>query len=230
MKFIQQELIEGAKRAEGLTIVIDVFRAFTLEAYIFAAGVNETHPIGSLTDAFQMKKEHPEWLLFGERGGAKVNGCDFGNSPLEIRDIDLRGKTVIHSTSAGTQGIINAVHADEIITGSLVNADAIAEYIRLSNPETVTTVAMGKAGVTPADEDRICAEYIRARALGEPFDMDEAEKRLRKAGAHFFDPAQTQYPEPDFGLCTKFGIFPFVIGVGKDNGMYTGRVVYRQKV
>lgn len=230
MKFIQQELIEGAKKAEGLTVVIDVFRAFTLEAYMFAAGVKETHPVGSLTDAFQIKREHPDWLLFGERGGAKVPGCDFGNSPLEIKRVDLRGKTVIHSTSAGTQGIINALHADEIITGSLVNADAIAEYIRLKNPETVTTVAMGKAGVAPADEDRICAEYIEAKVLGKTLDMDEVQKRLMKAGAHFFDPAQKQYPAPDFSLCTKFGIFPFVIGVRKEKGMYTGKVIYRQEM
>lgn len=30
-------LLEGAKKAEGLTVVIDVFRAFTLEAYMYAA-------------------------------------------------------------------------------------------------------------------------------------------------------------------------------------------------
>ena len=27
------ELIEGAKKAEGLTVIIDVFRAFTTECY-----------------------------------------------------------------------------------------------------------------------------------------------------------------------------------------------------
>ncbi|MGI5988713.1 MAG: 2-phosphosulfolactate phosphatase [Lachnospiraceae bacterium] len=229
MKFIREELIEGAKRAEGLTVIIDVFRAFTLEAYLFAAGVKETHPIGGLEAAFQMKREHPDWLLFGERGGAKVEGCDYGNSPLEIENENLTGKTVIHSTSAGTQGIVNAVHAQEIITGSLVNADAIASYIRRKNPEVVTTVAMGKAGLKPVDEDRICAEYIEAKVLGKPFDMEEAKRRLSAAGAQFFDPAQAQYPEPDFGLCTKFGIFPFVIGVSGKNGMYTGKVIYRDK-
>ena len=28
------ELIEGAKKAEGLTVIIDVFRAFSLECYL----------------------------------------------------------------------------------------------------------------------------------------------------------------------------------------------------
>ena len=73
MKFMKRELIEGAKEAEGLTIIIDVFRAFSLEAYMFAAGVRQTHPIGSMEAAFALKKQHPDWILFGERGGAKVS-------------------------------------------------------------------------------------------------------------------------------------------------------------
>ncbi|MDD6788555.1 MAG: 2-phosphosulfolactate phosphatase [Lachnospira sp.] len=226
MKFMKRELIEGAKEAEGLTIIIDVFRAFSLEAYMFAAGVRQTHPIGSMEAAFALKKQHPDWILFGERGGAKVSGCDYGNSPCEMEGADLLGKTVIHSTSAGTQGIVNAVHADEIVTGSLVNADAIAAYIRRRDPDIVTAVAMGKAGLEPADEDRICAEYIESKVLGKPFDMEQARKRLRAAGAHFFDPALPQYQEPDYELCTKFGRFPFVIGVKKTGDLYTGTIVY----
>ena len=35
------ELIEGAKRAQGLTVVIDVFRAFSLECYLFARGARK---------------------------------------------------------------------------------------------------------------------------------------------------------------------------------------------
>ena len=30
------ELIEGAKKAEGVTVIIDVFRAFSLECYLYA--------------------------------------------------------------------------------------------------------------------------------------------------------------------------------------------------
>ncbi len=39
---------------------------------------------------------------------------------------DIVGKTIIHTTSAGTQGIVNTAYASEIITGSLVNAKAVA--------------------------------------------------------------------------------------------------------
>ena len=39
-----------------------------------------------------------------------------------------------------------AVHAEEILTGSLVNARAVADYISRRQPETVSLVAMGNGG------------------------------------------------------------------------------------
>ncbi len=58
-----------------------------------------------------------------------VEGFDFGNSPTDISQADVRGKTIVHTTSAGTQGLTNASGADVVLTGSLVNAAAICEYI-----------------------------------------------------------------------------------------------------
>lgn len=213
-----RKLIEGAKQAQGLTVIIDVFRAFTLEAYLFDQGAERIYPIGSLDDAFALKQEHPDWVLFGERGGAKVEGCDWGNSPSATAGIDFTGKTLIHSTSAGTQGIVNAVNATEIVTASLVNARAVAEYIRSQNPEIVTICAMGKAGLVPTEEDDLCAEYLKALLEGEPFDVQTKADALRYGGgAQFFDPDnQSVFPEADFPMCIDCDRFDFVIHVGRD--------------
>ncbi len=51
---------------------------------------------------------------------------------------DLKGKTVIHTTTAGTQGLINASGADIVITGSFVNAGAIIRFIKALNPDLVS--------------------------------------------------------------------------------------------
>ena len=45
------ELVEGAREARGLTVVIDVFRAFPLECYLFALGAKAIYPIGSVEEA-----------------------------------------------------------------------------------------------------------------------------------------------------------------------------------
>ena len=170
MKIQILELIEGAKRAEGLTVIIDVFRAFTTECYCFDGGALKCYPIGSMEDAFALKNAHPDWVLLGERNGAKVAGCDLGNSPWDAMNYDFRGKTMIHSTSAGTQGIVNAANANasEIVTGSLVNARAVCDYIIARDPETVSLVAMGKAGVSSTPEDLLAARYMRWLLEREP--------------------------------------------------------------
>ena len=223
------ELIDGAKQAEGLTVVIDVLRAFSLEVCLFAQGAEKIYPIGDMNEAFALKAEHPDWLLFGERGGAMVPGCDYGNSPTGIAGIDFTGKTLIHSTSAGTQGIVNATGADEIITGSLLNARAIAEYIKKKNPETVSFCAMGNAGVRRANEDVLCAEYIKSILLGNPMsDIRERARFLEWNGAEHFFNENTQhiYPKPDFFKCIEVDTYDLVIRVDRDlDGRYVATKV-----
>ncbi|MBQ8799369.1 MAG: 2-phosphosulfolactate phosphatase [Lachnospiraceae bacterium] len=220
-------LIEGAKQAEGLTVIIDVFRAISLECYLYDMGVKEIRPIGSVEDAFALHEEIPDSVLIGERNGKKCDGFDFGNSPSTVLPDAVKGKTILHTTSAGTQGIVNATKAAEIITGSLVNAKAVAEYIKKKNPETVSLVCMGNAGVRPAAEDELCAEYIKS--LVEGVELPDFEQRVadlqRYGGEHFFDENRQEiYPKEDFFMCVKYDKFPFVIRIEKDElGFITKR-------
>ena len=55
------ECIDGAKQAKGLTVIIDVFRAFSLECYLFQQGAERIIPIGDLDQAFALKAKHPDW-------------------------------------------------------------------------------------------------------------------------------------------------------------------------
>ncbi len=228
IKISTYHLIEGAKKATGLTVIIDVFRAFSLECYLYNMGVSLIRPVGTIEEAFNFKKANPDYLLIGERKGKKCEGFDFGNSPSETAKHDLRGKTVIHTTSAGTQGIVNAKGADEIITGSLVNAKAIARYIAQKQPAEVSLVCMGNGGVAPAKEDELCAEYIASILRGEELpDMDRRVKRLQyDGGAHFFDSNnQDVFPEPDFWMCIDYNKFDFVLKIEKDKkGFFSRRI------
>ena len=82
------QLIEGARAARGLTVIIDVFRAFSLEAYLFQRGVKTIFPVGSIETAYALKeqldKENPFRVIYFPEGGQpydmhyKVNG-DFEN-------------------------------------------------------------------------------------------------------------------------------------------------------
>ncbi len=216
------ELVEGSREARGLTVIIDVFRAFSLECQLFDQGVERIIPMGSVEDALALKREHPEYVSFGERGGKQVDGFEYGNSPAQVAGVDLAGKTCIHTTSAGTQGIVNAVGATEILGASLVNAAATARYIRERDPEVVSIVAMGNAGIATAAEDVICARYIRALLLGEEYDAQSLAYDLRETdGAKFFDPAKPEFPEGDFERCVTCDMYDFVVRVSrKEDGTF----------
>ncbi|MGI6029726.1 MAG: 2-phosphosulfolactate phosphatase [Candidatus Heteroscillospira sp.] len=216
MKINHLSLLEGAREARGLTVVIDVFRAFSLECYLFDAGVEKIYAVGAQETARALKAEHPEYVLAGERGGIMLPGFDYGNSPYQVRDAQLRGRTAVHTTSAGTQGLVNASHADEIITGSLVNSRAIAEYIREKNPAEVSLVAMGLKGKRLAAEDELCARYIRSILEENELDMQAELEKLRtdETSQRFFDPGtQDVFPQEDYWMCTDVDKFGFVLRV-----------------
>ena len=223
-------LVEGAKKAIGLTVVIDVFRAFTVETYLMRNNAEKIIPVGDVQVAYDYKKSHPDTtILCGERHGAIIEGFDFGNCPSDLENVDLTGKTVVHTTSAGTQGIANASNADEIITGSLVNAKAVATYIKAKNPENVSLVCMGLMANKQTEEDNLCAYYIKSLLEGKPLeDIHQQMANLQfTSGAKFFDPARNHiFPRRDFDLCTKLNSVPFVLRVkkGTDGLNYMERI------
>ena len=216
------QLIEGAKAASGTAVIIDVFRAFTLEAYLFAGGAKEIYPIGEVNEAYRRKRENPDVILAGERHGKILEGFDLGNAPSDAILLDVRGKTVVHTTSAGTQGVANARDADEILGASLVNARATAEYLRKMGREDISLVCMGLEGVAETEEDTLCARYIKAILEGREAELsmqEEIEALRYTSGAKFFDEAQADvFPREDFFLSTACDHFDFVMRLDPETG------------
>lgn len=209
---------EGAKEAIGATVIIDVFRAFTVEAYIMNNGANTIYPIGDASIAYDYKEKNNDYVLVGERGGKIMPGFDFGNSPTSLENIDFTGKTILHTTSNGTQGIANAKNAEEILTGSLVNAKATVKYIKEKKFENVSLVCMG-AGLKEQEEDNLCAYYMNELLNGnEDVSIAKEIRRLKTtSGAKFFNKELNEiFPEKDFYLSTEVDKFNFVLKVEKD--------------
>lgn len=215
------QLLEGAKKAQGLTVIIDVFRAFSTACYAFGAGIQQIFPVGDLEIAYSLKQQNPEFILVGERNEQKPEGFDFGNSPSQLLTADLNGKSMVHTTSSGTQGIANATGADEIITGSFVNAEAIIKYIRMINPEKVSLVCMGYSCTYPTDEDTLLAVYVKNELEGKLNDFDSMVEQIRNGdGARFFTPEKQDWaPSEDFDLCLSLNRFDFVLKVENIDGI-----------
>jgi 2-phosphosulfolactate phosphatase len=214
MQIVVSDFVAGARAARGIAVVIDVFRAFSLAPYAYAAGARAVFPVDDIERARELKRADPTRLLLGERHAQPPADFDGGNSPAQLLQRDVRGLELIHTTHAGTQGLVNAVHADEVLTGSLVNAAAIVRYIRKQSPPQVTLVRMGYEASERCMEDDLCAELLAARLRGEAYPVAEIGARLRDApaAAKFFDASSQHYaPQADFELCTAVDRFDFVL-------------------
>lgn len=208
------QLFEGARSVEGLAVIIDVFRAFTVACYVVENGAEKIITVKDVATAFRLRDENPGYVLIGERHEAIIPGFDFGNQPSRVAPVDFTGKTVVLTTSAGTMGIVYAAkRTDEIITGSFVNAGAIIRYIREKNPEVVSLVCMGYSGKYQVEEDTFCAEYIKNALEDRDSNFEKMAAIVREtSGRRFFDPCTMKHSPPeDFYLCMQHDIFDFVL-------------------
>lgn len=205
--------VEGAKSSQGITVIIDIFRAATVAAFLLDKGVKEIIPVATAEEAFRYKIENPDDILCGEDHGYKIEGFDLGNSPFEISKINtLEGKIVVHRSSQGTQGIVNAKNAEEIIFGSFVTASAISNYLIKQNPEVCSIVAMGRSG-SEDDEDEVFADFLISKLNNKTTrnikDITEYLSK-RTSAVKFIDPNIPEFPKEDFYLCMDVDRFNFV--------------------
>lgn len=223
------KIVYNANQATGLTVVIDVFRAFTVEPYLINNGVKKLIPVGNIQIAYDYKNKDNNIILIGERNGIILPGFDYGNSPSQIENVDFSNKVVVHTTSCGTQGIVKSVNAKQIITGSLVNAEAIVKYIIKNKIEEISLLTLCKPGETPFDEDLLCANYIKGLLENNPLNnlKEQINKLKTTTGSKFFNKLkQKDFPERDFYLCTELNKFNFILKVEKDEkgSMYIKKI------
>ncbi len=224
MKIIRKSCARGAREAQGVAVIIDVFRAFTCEPLFFHFKAREVILEADADRATAMKKEHPDFVLVGEVNEVPIEGADLGNSPTDIvrrGEAYFRGKTVIHRTTAGVTGVAAALEkADEVFLGSFVMAGAVCRHIRDKNPALVTLVAMGDRAEKKAPEDEACADYMEHLLTGTPFDPVQAIKEvLFQPTAQKFIMGEKPYlPREDPVFCLNRDLFDFVLTAQRING------------
>ena len=218
-------LVSGAQKARGIAVVIDVYRCFTTEAVAFRNGAKKIILVAEVEEALYLKSKGVGDLVMGEVGGRKPDGFDFGNSPYELKDVDLSGKTIIQSTRAGTVGVTNVSGAEIIYGGSLVVAEATTIAIQSRNPSYVSLVAMGLEGRIRSDEDEQCALYLRNVLQGR-FPDKKAVKSLIMAGEEsqkYDDSNLTQWPVEDRTMALQIDSHNFALRITVEDGQYVSR-------
>ena len=225
MEIRVDSLLEGAARAEGTVVIIDVYRAFTTAAVAFSRGADKIILVAELGKALELRRRGLAEACVGEVDGMMPEGFDFGNSPFELSRADLRGKVLVQRTSAGTVGVSAATRADRIYAGSLVTAAATARAILRDGPELVTIVAMGDGGAARTDEDEHCALYVRNLLQGRSPDPD-AVRSLVLSGDQsqkYGDPRLPHFHPSDRGIALQVDSIAFAVPVRREDGLLVAR-------
>ena len=211
MNFKLVNSYENAGEAEELVVVIDVLRAFTTSCFIANNKAKQLIAVDDLKTALKLKKKNPKYILIGERKGIKPDRFDHGNSPHEIKNIDFTGKTVVLTTTTGTKGVNRSVNADEVITGSFVNAKAVVNYILKKKPRTVSFVCTDDSYFD--NEDFLCASYMKSLIEGKPLNFVNIKSYLCKhpCSYGYITKPLTKYAKEDFNLSLAADTFDFVL-------------------
>src|ERR1700681_403893 len=102
--------VDGARKARGLVIVIDVLRAFTVSAYALAGGARECLLVPTTAEARALHEKIPGSLISAEEGALPVPGIPISNSPTQIKSADLKDRVLVQRSSAGTM-VMSAVES-----------------------------------------------------------------------------------------------------------------------
>jgi 2-phosphosulfolactate phosphatase len=201
----------------SVAVVVDVMRAFTVAAWAFARDAERIVFAATSQEASQLKARHPAWLAV--RDGPPAAGFDLANSPGMVRALDLRGRTLVQKTTAGTAGALAVAGADVLLCASFAVADATAGVLRCRRPEEATFVITGDDG--RAEEDLACAEYVAARVASATADPAPFVERARTSAAagELAEGVRRGYRgvhPRDVDLCLEVDAFPFAMAAFRE--------------
>lgn len=130
--------------SEGkIVVVVDILRATSVICTMIHNGVKEIIPVKSIEEAREYKEKG--YVVVAERNGHKLDFADFGNSPFSFTKDVVKGKTIVYSTTNGTNAITTGKGADQVVIGSFLNQSAVIEYL-LKQEKDILVLCSGWKG------------------------------------------------------------------------------------
>jgi 2-phosphosulfolactate phosphatase len=141
-------------------VVIDVLRASTTIVTALANGAKEIIPVSSVESAMKISGNlfGDVILLGGERNGKLIEGFNLGNSPQEYTEEVVKNKSIIFSTTNGSQALVKSRYAKNLVVACFVNVSKVVEFVREINAD-VSIICAGKQGAFCL-EDAVCTGMI----------------------------------------------------------------------
>jgi 2-phosphosulfolactate phosphatase len=162
--------LAGAEVAGRTVFVIDVLRASTTICAALAHGARGIVPVASTEEAIKLAQtlERREVLLAGERNAVRIEGFDLGNSPLEMTEAIVQGKTMVMTTTNGTRAFLATAGAAAVYVAAAVNLQVAGARARaaLAQQEDLLILCAGREGQFGLDDAFAAGRLILAALDG----------------------------------------------------------------
>ncbi len=122
-----------------LVVVTDILRATSVITTMFMNGAKEVIPVPDLEAAKSYKEKG--FTVAAERNGSRLDFADFGNSPFLFTPETVGGKSIVYSTTNGTNAIHMASRGTQVLIGAFLNLTAVADYIKQQNEDVLILCA-----------------------------------------------------------------------------------------
>ena len=121
------KLFDNYSIENKIVVVVDILRATSIITTMFQNGLAKLIPVSTIEEAKQLKDEG--CLVAAERGGKKLDFADFDNSPYTFTKEKIQGKTIVYSTTNGTNTINLAKDCEKVILASFLNLSSVSNYL-----------------------------------------------------------------------------------------------------
>lgn len=146
---------------EAIVVVIDTLRATSAIVTAFQNGVERLIPVKTIDEARDYKQKG--FIVAAERDGYVLDFADFGNSPFNFTREKVAGKTIVYSTTNGTQAIQMADSCHQVLIGSFLNISALCNWVARQERNVLLLCAGWKNKFSL--EDTICAGAMVEKLL-----------------------------------------------------------------
>jgi 2-phosphosulfolactate phosphatase len=176
---MKKEDIKEEKMAVGnkIAVVLDVLLATTTIVSALKDGAKEVIPVLHSDEALEVatKFSQGEYILAGELNARPIDGFVYP-SPTLIRE-NIKGKTLILSTTNGTVALRKSAQAEKVYIGSLPNNPAVASSLQhCLDDQTILIICSGNSGETSLEDFYGAGHLIDCLQKQGKYDLTDAAK------------------------------------------------------
>ena len=129
-------LTEGTNH---VVVIVDILRATTTLITALEQGVAKIIPVMDIEQLVRMKKDG--YLVASERDGLQSDFADFGNSPLQFMNPNVKNATIAFSSTNGTRALSFAKNVKDVLFGAFSNYSALCRELEKMQNDIVVICA-----------------------------------------------------------------------------------------